>query len=112
LIDSSAVSSSPLIKFGTGNLETLQHESTRSDLIKFHTDNYSANLMKVCIITHAPLDEITPYIVDLFEAIPNNNNARPSYPEKPFPNDNFCALWKYVPIKNTNSVSVIYVLLL
>lgn len=61
--------------------------------------------MKVCIVTHEPLHEIEPYIVGLFEKIPNKDKPAPSYAEKPFPNENFAALWKYTPIKNENSVN-------
>lgn len=95
-----------MTKFGTGNLETLKDESTRADLIEFYNENYSANLMKVCILTHEPLDKIEAYIVDLFEKIPNKNKKAATYAEKPFPNHNFSALWKYIPIKNENSVRI------
>lgn len=59
--------------FGIGSLETLKHDSTRDDLIAFYKENYSANLIKVCIYTHEKIEEIEGYVIDLFEQIPNSN---------------------------------------
>lgn len=105
ILDFSAIEGCPLRKFGTGNLETLQHPSTREDLIAFYKQNYSANIMKVCVLSHVPLHQIEQTVVELLQKIPNINAETPTYPIQPYPAGNFSALWKYVPIKDSNSVT-------
>ena len=85
----SSLPESPLNKFGTGSLETLKFDSIRDDLIKFYKENYSSNLMKVCIYTHEKIADIEDYVVNLFEQIPNTEIPPPTYPQKPFPNEVF-----------------------
>jgi insulysin len=52
----------PFHKFGTGNTETLQTIPTtkginvHEQLLKFHTENYSASLMKLVVLGRDPLD--------------------------------------------------------
>ncbi|EAS04318.1 insulysin, insulin-degrading enzyme (macronuclear) [Tetrahymena thermophila SB210] len=108
LLDSSALKHSPLNKFGTGNLETLKHDSIRDDLIAFYKENYSANLIKMCIYTHENIEDIESYVVDLFEQIPNFDKPAPTYLEKPFPNQIFQSFWKYVPAKNHHNIKVMW----
>lgn len=46
----------PYCHFGTGNLETLydspkaKGQDIRAELLKFHDNYYSANIMKLCIL--------------------------------------------------------------
>lgn len=58
LFRSEANNDSPLCRFATGDLNTLNFPSTRDDLIEFHGKFYSANLMRVVLYSDQPLDKL------------------------------------------------------
>lgn len=41
---------SRLNRFSTGGLETLKYDGIREDLLKFHEDHYSSNLMSLVMV--------------------------------------------------------------
>jgi insulysin len=45
-----------LNRFSTGSLETLRIPSIREDLLKFHSDYYSANIMNLVMVGRHSLD--------------------------------------------------------
>ncbi|CAI2162512.1 19914_t:CDS:10 [Funneliformis geosporum] len=69
----------PFSKFSVGNLKTLKGLPTekgvdiREELIKWHNKNYSANLMKLCVLGSNPLDKLTEWVVKKFSDIQNKN---------------------------------------
>jgi insulysin len=82
----------PFSKFGTGNLSTLKTEpeklglSVRDELLKFHSNYYSANLMTLCLLSTESLDELQQYAVDMFSDIPNKNLPKTDFDTDPFGN--------------------------
>lgn len=74
----------PFSKFGTGSRETLNDIprksgiDVRAQLLKFHREYYSANLMNLCIVGPYPLDMLQEWVVELFSEIPNHDRKHPS----------------------------------
>ena len=65
----------PYCHFGTGSLETLYDEpkakgqDIRAELLKFHDNYYSANIMKLCILGRGKLSSFSYnnyYTCDIF----------------------------------------------
>ncbi|KAH8879202.1 peptidase M16 inactive domain-containing protein [Thozetella sp. PMI_491] len=67
----------PFHKFGTGNLDTLKVQpelrniSIRDRMIGFYEDHYSANRMKLAVLSSEPLDVLEAWVVDLFSPVSN-----------------------------------------
>jgi secreted Zn-dependent insulinase-like peptidase len=52
-----ANATSTLNKFGCGNLSTLRKPAIKEHLIEFYGKYYSANLMRLTVYSHLPLQE-------------------------------------------------------
>ena len=71
-------SSHPLSRFNIGSLDTLSGD-VHGALIDFFEKNYSANQMGLVVLDRQPLDEMEPWILELFGQIKNrrlNNITR------------------------------------
>src|SRR5581483_11643889 len=73
----------PFSKFGTGNLKTLQGDTTRDELIKFHSQYYSSSIMKLCVLGRESLDELENLVVQYFSPI-KNLHIKPTFPSNAF----------------------------
>ncbi|KAA8900675.1 hypothetical protein TRICI_006176 [Trichomonascus ciferrii] len=80
----------PYHKFSTGNLHTLEQVpkskgiDVRQELIKFHEEHYSANLMKLVVIGRESLDVLESWVSEKFAAVRNTNRPPPNYqPQQP-----------------------------
>lgn len=69
----------PYHKFSTGNLEVLRDEPVargvqiRKEFIKFHTDNYSANRMKLVVLGRESLVQLQEWVEELFAEVVNKD---------------------------------------
>ncbi len=63
----------PYYNFGSGNKETLSKSNIRNILIDFYEKYYSANIMKLVILSNISLEMIEPIIIKIFSEIPNKN---------------------------------------
>jgi insulysin len=52
------IKGSILNRFSTGGLETLKIPSIREDLLKFHADYYSSNIMSLVIVGKHSLEDL------------------------------------------------------
>ena len=62
----------PLSRFNIGSLATLSGD-VHGDLLAFLQGQYSANQMGLVVLGQEPLDEMQPWVAQLFEAAPNRN---------------------------------------
>lgn len=105
----------PYSKFGTGNLQTLKEEpgklglNVRDELIKFHSQYYSANLMTLCMLGKESLDELQQYAVDMFSEIPNKNLPRITFDSDPFGKEALTKVNYVVPVKDIRQMSLQWV---
>lgn len=77
-INTLAVPEHPYRKFSTGNTQTLK-AVTRDDVISFYKKYYSANNMKLVVMSARPIKETKAWVEKYFKDIPNLKVARPSY---------------------------------
>ncbi|UPQ87210.1 insulinase family protein [Vibrio sinaloensis] len=68
----------PFSKFSVGNLETLSDrdgESIRGEIVDFHYQTYSADLMTLSLAGPQSLDEMEAWCHEMFSSIPNHRLA-------------------------------------
>eukprot|EP01028_Stygiella_incarcerata_P014040 TRINITY_DN891_c0_g1_i1.p1 TRINITY_DN891_c0_g1~~TRINITY_DN891_c0_g1_i1.p1 ORF type:complete len:1036 (+),score=270.16 TRINITY_DN891_c0_g1_i1:119-3226(+) len=75
----------PMHNFSTGNLETLHDRPKREgidifeEMINFHKKYYTANRMKLCVVSRHPVDDVVRQVVNSFSPI------RVGTPHQPLP---------------------------
>lgn len=77
-INTLAKKNHPYSKFSTGSTKTLKNVS-RDDVVKFYGKYYSANNMKLVIMSSLPTNELKKMATQYFSDIPNLNSSRPTY---------------------------------
>ena len=70
-------------KFGTGSKDTLGKVNVRERLLEWYREHYSANLMKLSMISTASLDELERLTLLEYSAIPNQNLTAPLFSVSP-----------------------------
>ncbi|MCG9649472.1 insulinase family protein [Vibrio brasiliensis] len=66
----------PFSKFSVGNIETLgdrDGQSIRDEIVAFHFEQYSADLMTLAITGPQQLDQLESWCIEKFTAIPNHH---------------------------------------
>lgn len=66
----------PFSKFSVGNLETLgdrDGKSIRDEIVAFHFEQYSADLMTLAVTGPQDLDQLEAWCIEKFAAIPNHH---------------------------------------
>ena len=73
-------------KFGTGNRSTLRNgdEEVVKALKEFHAKYYSSNLMRLAVVGKEPLEVLTDWVQESFQAIPYNQAIEPISEGTPF----------------------------
>lgn len=107
------INNHPYYNFGSGNKKTLRKNDIREKLLNLYNKYYSANLMKLVILSNIKINEIEPIIIKLFGSVPNNNVKRQEINMFPFhetSNKNaMCAnLIKIVPIKDIDTLNMFW----
>lgn len=95
----------PLSKFSTGNNETLAIPDIRDRVINFYENNYSANLMKLIILSNKDFDEMKNMAIKYFSEIKNKNYSHQRDHGYPL---NLPLTLEVVPIKDDNSIQIIF----
>ncbi|CAK1587423.1 unnamed protein product [Parnassius mnemosyne] len=109
---STASPSHPYHKFGTGNRETLETIpkqkgiDVRKELLKFHEEWYSANIMTLVVIGKESLDELEGVVVPLFAEVQDREVTAPSWPQHPFPPTLRRKRAYCLPVKDLRSLSI------
>jgi insulysin len=102
----------PMHKFGTGNLETLDHDDIRKRLINFFNKYYSSNVMKLVVLSNIETSKMENFIMKSFGLIKNNNYKPQKYKSKPFENNSYkesslaYKLIKWVPIRDEDTLTI------
>lgn len=107
-----ADSSHPYSKFGTGNAKTLSEDpkrngiNVRDELLKFHDQWYSANIMCLSVYGREPLDELEAMVIPRFSTIVNKNVESPKWPNHPFLPEHYASKLSIVPVKDSRSLTI------
>jgi insulysin len=117
LLKSTANKQHPFSKFGTGNLKTLdeipksKELNIRQELLKFHSTYYSANIMKLVVLSNQSIDSLVQLVTDLFSEIENKQIPHPSasYNDTTvFTKDHLSKLYKVVPVREMRELILIF----
>ena len=107
----------PYCRFGTGNLNTLKIEPekkglapVRDELLKYHTNYYSSNLMSLCLLGKENLDTLQNYAIEMFSEIPDKNLEKNSFDPNPFGPNEFQTIKYVVPVKDIRQLSINWVI--
>jgi insulysin len=101
----------PYSKFGTGSIDTLKKNNIRQLLIDLYNRTYSANLMKLVVLTNRKIEE---NIIELFSQIKNKNIERTIIKSKPFEinKNSLCInLIKIIPNQESNTLLLFWQLM-
>ncbi|KRK02280.1 insulin-degrading enzyme isoform X2 [Drosophila yakuba] len=99
-------------KFGSGNKTTLseipksKNIDVRDELLKFHKQWYSANIMCLAVIGKESLDELESMVLEKFSEIENKNVEVPDWPRHPYAEERYGQKVKIVPIKDIRSLTI------
>ncbi|KTB06139.1 A-factor-processing enzyme [Nakaseomyces glabratus] len=105
----------PYHKFSTGNLETLGDKpkaaglDIREELLKFYNENYSANLMKLCILGKEDLDTLSEWAWELFKDVKNSDRALPVYDAPILKENDLKKIIKVKPVKDLRKLDISFV---
>ncbi len=97
-------------RFGTGSKLTLENPTIRSDLLNFHQQYYSANLMKAVLYGKESLETLEEWAREYFSLIKNTSKAVPKVAEIPFDSSNLGSFWKILPIKDKDTLDLTWVM--
>ncbi len=101
-------------KFGTGNSETLdvvpksKGINVRDELLKFHNQWYSSNIMALSVLGNQPLDELEEMIRGFFSAVKNKNVEVPSWDKHPFREQENRTITYVVPVKDIRHLNITF----
>ncbi|XP_059153920.1 insulin-degrading enzyme-like isoform X2 [Physella acuta] len=101
-------------KFGTGNKDTLETIpkskgiDTRDELLKFHSQYYSSNIMSLCVLGRESLDELSQMVVPLFQQTVNKNVAVPRWDDPPYTSNQLQCIVHAIPVKDIREMSVVW----
>lgn len=107
----------PYSRFGTGNKETLCDRppsddgaavgvSVRDELIRFHEQWYSANIMCLAVYGRQTLDQLEALVQSKFAGIVNRDISVPTWPAHPFLAEHRGTRVSTVPVKDTRSLTI------
>lgn len=106
----------PFNGFSTGNKSTLGEIPAKNDidvrqeLLKYHSSKYSANLMRLVVLSNEPLETLTNWAVDMFSPAVNKDLRRPIYKSSPFKNCQFdgSIIVKAKPIREMRALELTF----
>ncbi|GAA5870391.1 hypothetical protein JCM1840_004712 [Sporobolomyces johnsonii] len=103
-------------KFGTGSKESLweepktRGENVRDRLLEWYGQHYSANLMKLAVLSSQSLDELTDIVISEYSNIPNANHEAPVFPVSPISPAEAQTEISYRTVKNTPQLRIEFAL--
>ena len=97
-------------KFGTGNRDTLWDKpkakgvDPRAELLKFHAQHYSSNVMSVCMVGKESLEDLQQIAITRFGDVATNGRERYSWDTHPWGPEQVGWRLDVVPIKEIRSL--------
>jgi len=99
-------------KFATGNRDTLdiipksKNMVVREELLKFHKQWYSSNIMGLSILGRQDLDTLQSMAVKLMSDVADKKVSIPEWTEAPFRESDLQTVTYIVPVKDIRSLSI------
>ena len=104
----------PFHKFGSGNQETLgegpkkEGIDLRAELLSFHENYYSANVMKLVVLGKESIEELEKLVETYFTPVVNKEIAVPVFPGQPFGAEQLAKRVSVVPVKEMRAVELTF----
>uniref|UniRef100_M1CLN2 Insulin degrading enzyme n=1 Tax=Solanum tuberosum TaxID=4113 RepID=M1CLN2_SOLTU len=104
----------PYHKFSTGSWDTLEVRpkergiDTRQELLKFYSENYSANLMHLVVYSKDSLDKVEQLVRGKFQDIRNIDRNQIHFTGQPCTTEHLQILVRAVPIKQGHKLKIIW----
>ncbi|KAJ3016137.1 UNVERIFIED_CONTAM: Insulinase (Peptidase M16) [Siphonaria sp. JEL0065] len=104
----------PFCKFGTGNLVTLKEEPERKGidvrkvLLDFHSQYYSANIMKMVVIGKESVEQLSEWVIEKTSAIKNKDIPVPSFPGHPLGKEECLKQISIKPVKDSRTLQLTF----
>lgn len=103
------VKGSILNRFSTGGLETLKIPSIREDLLKFHADYYSANIMNLVMVGKQSLEELESLAVENFKDVQDKGVKLADFTKDVvYDHTSMGHIFKVVPNKNLKNLRILW----
>lgn len=99
-------------RFGSGNKQTLYENprqnniNVRNELMKFHNQWYSPNIMSLAVFGKESLDDLERFVVQMFSQIENKNVKAPCWPDMPYDESQLGTKTYIIPVKDTRSLTI------
>jgi len=90
-------------------MDTLKHEGIRDELMKYHKDNYSSDIMSLCVYGSSPVETLEQWVREDFSAIQNFDKDQTPLPS-PYADMSEGMLFKMVPVQSTRSLNLYWTL--
>jgi insulysin len=97
----------PIVKFSTGDLNTLK-KINRKIIIEFYNKYYSANQMKLVILSKLPIDKIKELVKEKFSAIKNNDRKPLVYDSNVYDKNKLPMQVNIVPVAQKKNLKLIF----
>ena len=103
----------PYYNFGCGNISTLKKPNIRDELLNFYNKYYSANLMKLVILSNIEINKIEKIVTKIFSKIKNHNATKLVIKGLPFnvpnnQNSECLNLIEIVPVADVEMIDIIW----
>jgi insulysin len=100
---------SKLNRFNCGNKKSLERPTMRDDLLAFHKEWYSSNIMTLVLSSNHPLDDMEKWITEKFSEVVNKDVVLPDLVQPdPFTADQLGKIVKMVPIKDEDKLQMFW----
>ncbi|MBA3958180.1 MAG: insulinase family protein [Parachlamydiaceae bacterium] len=97
----------PYHNFNIGNSSTLNKVS-RETLLSWYHDHYSANLMKLIVVSALPLDQLKDWVVADFSEIPNSEKKPFAIDKRALSSDLQGKIVYIEPVKNSRTLAIVW----
>jgi insulysin len=96
-----------LNRFSTGGLDTLKYDNVRDDLLQFHAENYSSNIMSLVMVGKDSIENLEQIAVDNFSDVPNKSYEKRDFSQEVvYDESSYGKIYKVVPHKDIKRISV------
>ena len=103
-----AAKDSPIKRFATGNLESLQVEGIRDHLLKYHTEHYASHLMSLCVVGNHSIEDLEKEVQKHFGDIEKKEDVKlKDFSQEPMYDETSLGhIIKFVPNKDSKLMTI------
>ena len=88
-------------------MDSLNVDNIRDHLLKYHKDNYSSNLMSLCVVGNHEVEDLEKFVRNHFSNIEDKKIKLKDYSKDPmYDNTSLGKILKYVPLKESRLLTI------